>query len=125
MLYARIVGVAGQAVFQVDRGEPCRDIFVYRQEGYHNARERTARHQSGGKQAAFAQVGVFGFLAFAFSTLPPIRQFGMLSSVAFVLSMIADFTALPASLWLLYRSKPDSLMTDAQPALPAPPSDKP
>ena len=58
-------------------------------------------------------------LAFAFSTLPPIRQFGILSSVAFVLSMIADFTALPASLWLLYRSKPDALMTpDSKPALP-------
>ena len=49
----------------------------------------------------------------------------MLSSVAFVLSMIADFTALPASLWLLYRSKPDSLLAEAQPALPSPPSDKP
>ncbi len=33
----------------------------------------------------------------------------MLSSLAFVLSMIADFTALPAALWLIFREKPDSL----------------
>jgi len=73
-----------------------------------------------GKAIFFATlINAGGFLAFAFSTLPPIRQFGILSSVAFVLSMIADFTALPASLWLLYRSKPDSLMTpDSKPALP-------
>ncbi|HMY59216.1 MAG TPA: MMPL family transporter, partial [Pseudomonadota bacterium] len=63
-----------------------------------------------GKAIFFATlINAGGFLAFAFSTLPPIRQFGILSSVAFVLSMIADFTALPASLWLLYREKPDSL----------------
>jgi predicted RND superfamily exporter protein len=48
-----------------------------------------------------------GFLAFAFSTLPPIREFGMLSALAFGLSMIADFTALPAALWMVFREKPD------------------
>ncbi len=50
-----------------------------------------------------------GFLAFALAKLPPVRQFGLLSALAFVLSMIADFTALPAALWLLYRAKPDAL----------------
>ncbi len=49
-----------------------------------------------------------GFLAFSMADLPPIRQFGILSAVAFVLSMIADFTALPAALWLVFRAKPDS-----------------
>ncbi len=49
-----------------------------------------------------------GFLAFALAKLPPVRQFGLLSALAFVLSMIADFTALPAALWLLYRSRPDA-----------------
>jgi predicted RND superfamily exporter protein len=49
-----------------------------------------------------------GFLAFALAKLPPVRQFGALSALAFVLSMIADFTALPAALWLLYRAKPDA-----------------
>ena len=48
-------------------------------------------------------------MAFAFSTLPPIRQFGILSCLAFVLSMIADFTALPAALWMVFREKPDAV----------------
>ena len=34
-------------------------------------------------------------------------QFGFLSAVAFVLSMIADFSALPAALWILFRERPD------------------
>lgn len=49
-----------------------------------------------------------GFIAFGMADLPPIRQFGILSALAFVLSMIADFTALPAALWLVFRAKPDA-----------------
>jgi predicted RND superfamily exporter protein len=48
-----------------------------------------------------------GFLAFAFSPLPALRQFGVLAALAFVLSMLADFTALPAALWILSRQRPD------------------
>jgi len=48
-----------------------------------------------------------GFLAFAGGELPPIRQFGVLAALAFVLSMVADFTALPAALWILLRERPD------------------
>ena len=48
-----------------------------------------------------------GFLAFAMADLPPVRQFGILSCLAFVLSMVADFTALPAALWMVFRQKPD------------------
>jgi uncharacterized protein len=47
-----------------------------------------------------------GFLAFALAPLPPMRQFGILSAVAFILSMIADFTALPAALWMVFRARP-------------------
>jgi uncharacterized protein len=54
-----------------------------------------------------------GFLAFVLAELPPMRQFGILSALAFVLSMIADFTALPAALWLVFRARPD-----AKPASP-------
>lgn len=61
-----------------------------------------------------------GFLAFALAKLPPVRQFGLLSALAFVLSMIADFTALPAALWLLYRSKPDALAAPAAPPAASP-----
>jgi uncharacterized protein len=41
--------------------------------------------------------------------LPPIKQFGILSFIAFLLSMVADFTALPASLWLLSRERPAAI----------------
>lgn len=46
-------------------------------------------------------INAAGFLALALSPLPPMRQFGIVAACAFVLSMIADFTALPAALWLL------------------------
>jgi hypothetical protein len=49
-----------------------------------------------------------GFLAFAFADLPPMRQFGVLSALAFLLSMVADFTALPAALWMVFRERPDA-----------------
>ena len=52
-------------------------------------------------------INAAGFLAFTLSGLPPIRQFGILSATAFVLSMLADFTALPGALWILFRAKPD------------------
>lgn len=73
--------------------------------------EQSLRHTLliSGRAIFFATlINAGGFLAFALAKLPPIRQFGMLSSLAFVLSMIADFTALPAALWLLYRAKPDA-----------------
>lgn len=48
-------------------------------------------------------INASGFLALALSDLPPMRQFGIVSSSAFVLALIADFTALPAALWILTR----------------------
>ena len=44
----------------------------------------------------------------ALSDLPPMRQFGLVSATAFLLSMVADFTALPAALWIVFRERPDS-----------------
>jgi predicted RND superfamily exporter protein len=73
--------------------------------------EQALRHtlQIAGRAIFFATIiNAGGFLAFAFSTLPPIKEFGMLSCVAFLLSMIADFTALPAALWMVFREKPDA-----------------
>jgi predicted RND superfamily exporter protein len=49
-----------------------------------------------------------GFLALALSNLPPMRQFGIVTSAAFVLAMLADFTILPAALWLLFRERPEA-----------------
>ncbi|MCU0303620.1 MAG: MMPL family transporter [Thermoanaerobaculales bacterium] len=47
-----------------------------------------------------------GFLALALSDLPPMRQFGIVTALAFALAMLADFTALPAALWILFRERP-------------------
>ncbi len=63
-----------------------------------------------GRAILFATlINAGGFVAFGFAELPPIAQFGMLAALAFVLSMIADFTALPAALWILFREKPRDL----------------
>ncbi|APR88166.1 membrane protein, putative [Minicystis rosea] len=70
-----------------------------------------------GKAIFFATlINACGFLAFAASDLPPVRQFGALMAVALFMSMLADFTALPAALWLVFRERPDS----EKPAAPAP-----
>ncbi len=61
-----------------------------------------------GRAIVFATlINAGGFLAFALSDLPPMRQLGILSALAFVLSMLADFTALPAALWIISGGKPD------------------
>ncbi len=40
--------------------------------------------------------------------LPPMREFGPLVVLAFLLSMLADFTALPAALRILFHAWPDA-----------------
>jgi len=61
-----------------------------------------------GRAILFATlINAGGFLAFGLGDLPPMRQFGVLAALAFVLSMLADFTALPAALWILFRARPD------------------
>jgi uncharacterized protein len=47
-----------------------------------------------------------GFLALSLSNLPPMRQFGILTAVAFALALLADFTALLSSLWIVFRERP-------------------
>jgi len=73
--------------------------------------EQALRHtfEVAGRAIFFATlINAGGFLAFALAELPSMRQFGVLSALAFVLSMIADFFALPAALWILLRAKPDA-----------------
>jgi predicted RND superfamily exporter protein len=56
-----------------------------------------------GRPILFATlINASGFLALALSNLPPMREFGIVTSSAFVLAMVADFTALPAALWIRY-----------------------
>ena len=84
----------------------------------HGSTEAGLRHTLfvAGRAIVFATlINAGGFLAFALSDLPPMRHFGTLTALAFLLSMIADFTALPAALWIVFREKPDGLKkTDAE-----------
>lgn len=63
-------------------------------------------HVSGHAIIYATLINASGFLALSFSNLPPMRQFGIVTSIAFAFSMLADFTALPAALWLMMREKP-------------------
>jgi predicted RND superfamily exporter protein len=60
-----------------------------------------------GRAIVFATlINATGFLALSVSNFPPLRQFGVITAAAFLLSMVADFTALPASLWILSGERP-------------------
>jgi len=60
-----------------------------------------------GRAIVFATlINAAGFLGLAFSSFPPLRQFGLVTAAAFLLAMLADFTALPGSLWLVRRERP-------------------
>ncbi|HEY5675857.1 MAG TPA: MMPL family transporter [Myxococcales bacterium] len=62
---------------------------------------------AGGAMAFATFINAAGFLALSFSSFPPLRQFGLVTSGAFLLALAADFTALPAGLWLLrHRLRP-------------------
>ena len=91
-------------------------FFYHFQEGRKDgSTEKALQHtlKIAGKAIFFATlINAGGFLAFGMAKLPPIRQFGLLASLAFLLSMIADFTALPAALWMVFREKPDALKDD-------------
>src|SRR6202050_2415622 len=57
-----------------------------------------------GRPILFATlINASGFLALVLSDLPPMREFGIVASSAFVLAWLADFTALPGALWILSR----------------------
>jgi len=60
-----------------------------------------------GRAIVFATLSnAVGFLALSASNFPPLRQFGIITAAAFLLGMTADFTALPAALWLVSRERP-------------------
>jgi predicted RND superfamily exporter protein len=88
-------------------------FFYHFLEGSRNGTtEKGLRHTTyiAGRSIFFAtMINAIGFLAFALNDLPPIRQFAILAALAFTLSMIADFTALPGALWLVFKDKPDAL----------------
>ena len=83
-------------------------FFYHYQEGrQHQSTLEALRHAFlvAGKPILFATlINAAGFLALSFSPLPPMRQFGIVSAAAFVLALVADFTALPAALWICTRA---------------------
>ena len=86
-------------------------FFYHLQEGRRDeAGLEAAMHHAltiAGRAILFATlINAGGFLALAFSGLPPMRQFGILASSAFVLSMLASLTALPAALWVVSGERP-------------------
>jgi len=88
-------------------------FFYHLQEGKQEGRnfEDALRYtlRVSGRAIVFATlINAAGFLALSVSNFPPLRQFGVITSAAFLLSMVADFTALPASLWLISKSRPRS-----------------
>jgi predicted RND superfamily exporter protein len=59
-----------------------------------------------GRAIVFATlINAAGFLALSFSSFPPLREFGLVTSAAFLLALVADFTALPAGLWMIDRRR--------------------
>jgi predicted RND superfamily exporter protein len=86
-------------------------FFYHLQEGRQEGRnfEQSLRYtlRVSGRAIVFATlINAAGFLALSVSNFPPLRQFGVITAAAFLLSMVADFTALPAALWLLSRARP-------------------
>jgi predicted RND superfamily exporter protein len=84
-------------------------FFYHFQEKRPEGVEAAMRHALliAGRAILFATlINAGGFLALVFSGLPPMRQFGILASSAFVLSMIASLTFLPAALWIFSGEKP-------------------
>jgi hypothetical protein len=81
-------------------------FFYHFQEGRSAGTTGALRHAMlvAGRPILFATlINASGFLALAMSDLPPMREFGIVASSAFVLALLADFTALPGALWILSR----------------------
>jgi len=69
-----------------------------------------------GRPILFATlINASGFLALSLSDLPPMREFGIVSASAFVLALVADFTALPGALWILSRYDHNAGVDDQDP----------
>jgi predicted RND superfamily exporter protein len=84
-------------------------FFHHLHEGEGRGLDAALRHslRVSGRAIVFATlINAAGFLGLAFSSFPPLRQFGVVTAAAFLLAMLADFTALPGALWLVRRERP-------------------
>jgi hypothetical protein len=72
--------------------------------------EERLRHalRVSGRAIVFATfINAAGFFGLSISRFPPLRQFGLMTSAAFLLALLADFTALPAALWIASGERPE------------------
>jgi predicted RND superfamily exporter protein len=93
-------------------------FFHHLHEGEGAGLDGALRHtlRVSGRAIVFATfINAAGFLALALSSFPPLRQFGIVTAGAFLLAMIADFTALPAALWIARRGRRRSGSRSADP----------
>jgi predicted RND superfamily exporter protein len=84
-------------------------FFYHLREAKGQSFEAALKHalRVSGKAIFFATViNATGFMGLAFSNFPPLRQFGIETSVAFALAMLADFTALIGALWIVRHERP-------------------
>jgi predicted RND superfamily exporter protein len=84
-------------------------FFHHLGEGEGRGLDAALRHalRVSGRAIVFATlINAAGFLGLSFSSFPPLRQFGVITAAAFLLAMIADFSALPAALWIARRERP-------------------
>ncbi len=84
-------------------------FFHHLNEGEGQGLDAALRHalRVSGRAIVFATlVNAAGFLGLSFSSFPPLRQFGVVTAAAFVLAAVADFSALPAALWIARRERP-------------------
>jgi hypothetical protein len=65
-----------------------------------------AFHVSGRAIVLATFINAAGFFGLSISSFPPLRQFGLMTSSAFLLALAADFFALPAALWIASRERP-------------------
>jgi predicted RND superfamily exporter protein len=84
-------------------------FFHHLHEGEGRGLDAALRHalRVSGRAIVFATlINAAGFLGLALSSFPPLRQFGVVTSAAFLLALVADLTALPAALWIASRARP-------------------
>jgi uncharacterized protein len=101
----------GSTVLGATENDQIHFYYHFQEGGATNATAAALRHALlvAGRPILFATlINASGFLALALSNLPPMRQFGIVASSAFVLALLADFTALPGALWILSRAEKQS-----------------
>jgi predicted RND superfamily exporter protein len=96
-------------------------FFYHLAEAEGEGLEAALRHalRVSGRAIVFATlINAGGFLALSMSSFPPVRQLGLVTAAAFGLALVADFTALPAALWIGAAASP-SRRPDSPRALPS------